>query len=375
MGLHAAPALAVPSPRNEEWWFGAWEVTNKVWPLTRGDGVVVAVIDSGVQADVADLRGVVLKGADFDGPAAGDGRRDFDTEKGGHGTAMAALIAGQGSGTGMAGVAPESRILPIAAATDNFVRTIHYAVDHGARVINISSTARSAHCIDDVQQAVAYAVQHDVVVVASAGNEGNAMESGNSPANCAGVLAVGALSADLTTWEKSTPGDNVMVAAPGGLVGSIGKDGTFSSRNNGTSQAAALTSGVIALIRSRYPHMPGREVVQRLLATAKDIGPKGWDKKTGYGAIIPYLALTANVPPNASNPVYERFDHLNQSSIQISSSKVSPSGGGPRKTAQDSHLSRSNTRMLLIGLAFGALTAVAGGYCWLRRLRSDDGRS
>ena len=64
----------------------------------------------------------------------------------------------------------------------------------------------------------------------------------------------------------------------------------------------------MALVRDKHPKMSGRQVVQRIVATAKDIPPAGWDKKTGYGAIIPYRALTANVPNDATNPVYDKRD-------------------------------------------------------------------
>lgn len=337
VGLHAAPALALPKPRTEEWWFGAWEITNKVWPLSRGDGVTVAVIDTGVQADLPDLKGVVLRGVEFDTRKRGDGRQDLDTEKGGHGTAMAALIAGQGLGAGMVGLAPKSKILPVSAAIDNQVKTIHYAVDHGAKVINISSGVALAHCPDEVQQALEYAIEHDVVIVAAAGNDGDAAESGYTPANCAGVLAVGAVSANLEPWKESTPGDNVMVAAPGVMVGSIGRAGIFEGDHSGTSQATALTSAVVALVRAKYPKMSGRQVVQRIVATTKDIPPAGWDKKTGYGAIIPYLALTANVPNDATNPVYDKHDLR----AQRGANRIT----APRKTHEHNlHSSRKGSR-------------------------------
>ncbi|MBT2212982.1 S8 family serine peptidase [Actinomadura sp. NEAU-AAG7] len=339
VSTHAAPVRAASSvARSEEWWFDAWEIEEKVWPVTRGKGVVVAVVDTGVEARLPDLDGVVLKGTTYNGPGGGDGRKDGDSELGGHGTAMAALIAGQGRGTGMMGIAPESRILPITAGGLAYARSIRYAVDHGAQVINISAVSDGSSCPDDLQQAVEYAAQHDVVIVAGAGNDGFVAESGFYPANCAGVLTAGAVDAYLKIWTKSTPGDNVMIAAPGVTVGSISKRGTFDWDRNGTSQATALTSGVVALMRARYPRMPGRQIVQRILATAKDVGPKGWDKRSGYGAIIPYLALTANVASDAPNPVYSRLPPAqmkegtnpspSKQSIRTTATDYRKSGGG-----------------------------------------------
>src|SRR5262249_30341290 len=153
-----------------EWWFTAWGVQSRLWPKSQGEGVTVAVLDSGVQAILPDFSGVVLPGKDMTG--GGDGRTDVDP-KYGHGTLMAALIAAQGTGTGFVGVAPGAKILPI--VTDDGGSTIagiRYATDHGAKVISISQGAPSP-CVDELQEAIGYAVDHDVVVVASAGNDGD----------------------------------------------------------------------------------------------------------------------------------------------------------------------------------------------------------
>lgn len=301
---HETPAMAVPSPRSEEWWFDAWEIEDKVWPLTRGAGVIVALVDTGVQASLPDLRGVVLKGKVREGE---DGRKDLDRVKNGHGTAMAALIAGQGRETGMMGIAPEARILPLLQNYD-LALSIKYAVDHGASVINFSLGGDSVRCPNDLQEAIQYAADHNAVVVASAGNEGTWKENLNYPANCLGVVTVGGVDANLKLWRKSVPANTLALAAPSVAVGSINKRGLFGWNNNGTSQAAALTSGVVALLRARFPRMPARELVQRMLATAKDVGPPGRDQFSGFGAIIPYLALTANVPRDSPNPVYAGLD-------------------------------------------------------------------
>ncbi|WP_433147522.1 S8 family serine peptidase [Actinomadura nitritigenes] len=346
------PALAAPKPRPEEWWFDAWEITSKVWPITQGSGVTVALIDSGVAAQLPDLKGVVLPGVGYDGASSEDGRVDDDDQKGGHGTSMAALIAAQGVGTGMLGIAPKSRILPISASANDYAKPIRFAVDHGAKVINMSEGVGMAYCPIDIQDAVTYAVEHDAVVIASAGNNAS-VDSATAPANCKGVVAVGAVDAHLNVWEMSSPGNNVMVAAPGVYVGSIGRAGTYMARLSGTSQAAALAAGVAALMRSRFPEMSAREVVQRLLATARDVGPKGWDKRTGYGAIIPYKALTAAVPKTAPNPVY---DDLGSGVRGRSGQAVSEARRtGAASESRDSGLGGSG------GLVIAAVVLVVGG--------------
>src|SRR5262249_36561244 len=156
----------IPGPNEEEWWFDSLAVQSKAWPFTKGEGVTVAVLDTGVNANLPEFQGgVVLPGTAFDGDS-GDGRRDTDTESG-HGTGMASLITGQGGGqSGIVGVAPGAKILPIDVhiGGDNAAKAIRYAADHGAKVINISQGISSAGqaqiCPPDVQDAVAYAVKH-----------------------------------------------------------------------------------------------------------------------------------------------------------------------------------------------------------------------
>ena len=114
--LSAGPALAGPirlAPGPGEWWFGPWQVQRKVWPLSQGAGITVAEVESGVQAGIPDLRGVVRPGINLTNAGAGNGDTDIQAGEDGHGTAMAVMIAGQGRGTGTVGIAPRARILPV----------------------------------------------------------------------------------------------------------------------------------------------------------------------------------------------------------------------------------------------------------------------
>jgi type VII secretion-associated serine protease mycosin len=306
----ATPGLAaVPGPRREQWWFTAWAIQNKVWPITQGQGVTVAVVDSGVEARLPDLTGVVLPGRDFES-GGGDGRTDVDDDNPpGHGTAMSALIASQGRGTGFVGVAPKAKILPIVAkADDALAQGIRYAADHGAKVINISQ-AQPAPCPDAMQASIGYAIQRDVVVVAGAGNAGDEGNPSYNPANCAGVLAVGGLDLRLRPFAKTERQPYVAVSAPATGVGGVLKDGQFHTSDGGTSSASALTAGAVALVRSKYPDLSARDVVKRIMASLRDAGPSGRDDLTGYGAVRPYQALTiGRVPANTPNPVFAAYD-------------------------------------------------------------------
>ena len=318
------PAEAVPHPLPGEWWFSAWGIASDVWPQTKGKGVTIAVLDTGVNAALPELSGAVLKGGDSANGRT-DGRHDLDDRDGGHGTGMAALIAGQGGGTtGYVGIAPEAKILPIHDSSklgdkngmyESFAAGIRFSVDHGAKVINFSQGVTSemldGHCDAGVQNAVAYAIDHDVVVVASSGNEGNTSNWYELPGSCAGVLAVGAIDPQLRPWKGTQRKPYVAVAAPGDGAPLLGKHGELFPKAWGTSISAALTSGAVALIRSRNPHMPARTVVQRLIATARPLGGSRWNDQTGYGAIQITSAMNPDrhpVPANAPNPVYAAFD-------------------------------------------------------------------
>lgn len=295
----AVPPRAVPLPPtgpDDSWWFTSWRIKD-VWATgAQGQGVTVAVFDSGV-APVPELRGVVLPGLGRDG---GDGRKDTD----GHGTRMALLIAGQGGPQRIVGVAPRAKILPV--GTTRVEEGIRWAVDHGAKVVNMSFDSAGA-CSPLVAEAVAYAIDKGAVLVASSGNEG-AIDGGEQrvPVNCPGVLGVGAVDSDARPWVKTQVSPNCDVAAPGVRMRTLDVDGRRAF-TNGTSNASALVSGAVALVWSKDPSLTNRQVVARLLATARDAAEPGRDDRTGYGIVRPYQAITTDVPPDAPNPVFDEI--------------------------------------------------------------------
>ena len=293
-----------------------------MWPLTQGAGVTVAVLDTGVQASLPDLRGVVLRGADVsDGDSGGDGASgdtDADTGNDGHGTAVAVLIAGQGYGTGIAGIAPRARILPVkvgSTGADSVAAAaagIRLAVRHGARVINMSfggQVPSPRSCDPVLANAIGYAVEHDVVLVAAAGDAG-VLPGPMEPASCAGVLAVAGVGPGGSLWPGSTREPYVAVAAAGEQITFAGLDGRHSTTATGTSFSSALVAGAAALIRARYPHMPWYQVDQRLIDTAAAAGPQVPSDAYGYGVVNLAEAVNATAYPlsrSAPDPVYARF--------------------------------------------------------------------
>ena len=304
-------------PRAGEWWLTTWKMVPRVWPLSEGASVTVAVLGTGVQASVPDLRGVVLPGGDLTGRHS-NGETDFN----GSGTMMAVLIAGQGSGTGMIGMAPKAKILPVAVnagAADGIsdpattAAGIIYAANHGARVIDVAQeypSASASGCDAAEQAAVSYALARDIVVVAAAGDTNLIAGAPAEPASCAGVLAVGSLQPNRVLWPEDARQPYITVVNPGADLISSGRDGQLVTGVNGTRAASALAAGAVALIRSRYPAMPWYQVIQRVTGTALTEGGQVPNDSFGYGIFRLSYAINATAHPvaaSAPNPVRARY--------------------------------------------------------------------
>ncbi|MCK1798898.1 S8 family serine peptidase [Streptomyces sp. XM4193] len=295
----ATPAAADEVRENQ--WSLDYLNAEKAWQESTGKGVTVAVIDDGVDGSHADLERNVLEGKDFTG--TGPAHRESTND---HGTAMAGIIAGHGHGAngsaGVKGIAPDAKILPIKQTktgddkvVGSYLEPVKYAVDQGAKIINMSFGTAGEPGDDDIE-AIKYAAEHDVLLVASSGNSG----SGNpyQPAVASGVLAVGAVDKNGEVWEDSNYGEHLMLTAPGVDMQVAAVTKPYST-GAGTSDAAAHVSGAAALIRAKYPDLTAGQVANRLVKTAKRAGSATEDKadpKYGYGIIQPYEALTADIP-------------------------------------------------------------------------------
>ncbi|MCC5577114.1 S8 family serine peptidase [Microtetraspora sp. AC03309] len=259
-----------------------------VWPLTRGSGVTVAVVDSGVDAKHPQLK--VAQSVDL----TGTGTQDCL----GHGTSVAGIIAGtERKGSPFAGVAPDARLISIKHTNAErgdpalLARAIAKAADLGAQVINVSVRASDRM---DLRRAVGYALSKDAVIVAAAGNvtKEDGTPSPAYPAAYPGVLAVGSSTPDDGLAEFSNISTPVGVLAPGQDLTSTWPGGTYQNDLKGTSQATAYVSGVVALVRARYPQLDNVRVRRRVELTAD--GTKG--KGSGAGIINPRLAVTTILP-------------------------------------------------------------------------------
>ncbi|MFC4012203.1 S8 family serine peptidase [Nonomuraea purpurea] len=284
----------------------------KAWRVTKGAGVTVAVLDSGVDPRHRDLVGSVRVGRDFTRGANPPGTTPSRL----HGTYMASLIAGHGHGPdgkrGIIGVAPAADVLSVrviledeepgfrefntAERFENVVaRGIRYAVDEGADVINMSISKELA--TREERAAIRYAISKGVVLVAAAGNEGDRQIDGSLapysyPAAFPGVVSVGATDRRLLRATFSNSNSSVLVAAPGvDIMGAGPGDEYWVGR--GTSQATALVSGIAALIKAKYPGMSPPFVARALAASATDRPPGGYDTATGFGVVNAAKALSA----------------------------------------------------------------------------------
>ncbi len=284
--------------------------------------VTVAVIDTGVDATHPDLAGVVLAGTTYLAsatPVCLSGPYPIGTDDNSHGTHVAGIIAaGANNGTGIVGVAPNARIMPIKAldctgsgSISDIAQAIVYATDHGARIVNISLGSSSDTAT--LQAAVQYAINRNVLVVAAAGNCGvastrclNTQNLPEYPAAYAGVLAVGATSMDDTIASFSTQGAQVGLAAPGvRIVSTTPHYRTYQSDHgtttdyaafSGTSQATPLVTGLAALVMGMDPALTAPQVIERLRTTSADLGAPGADGAFGAGRIDALRAVTATLP-------------------------------------------------------------------------------
>lgn len=328
----------------------------RAWEFSRGAGQLVAVIDTGVERHprLPDL----IAGGDYVA-AGGDGTSDCDA----HGTFVAGIIgATQVSGQGFSGVAPDARIMSIRQTSALFQKegasrnqrpedppqgygdinalasAVRRAADRGATVINMSlvlCTPGSYNPADGpLGAALRYAtLEKNVVVVAAAGNKSDKCSAGNpgiDPLNPAGdlwenlstnvtparyddyVITVGSIGPTGHPSDFTVPGPWVDIAAPGENIVSLDPrspgtaNGTYGAQGQasnlqGTSFAAPYVSGVVALVRSRFPELSAAEVIKRILATAH-APAEGWNPYVGYGAVDPIAALTNEVPDTPLPP-------------------------------------------------------------------------
>lgn len=324
---------------------------DRLAPLATGSGVTVAVIDSGVDDEHAQLKSRVLTGADFL-DEGGDGTLDCP----GHGTAVASIIAATPrSGIGFRGLAPKARILPVRISEQliidgkesgrtvtptEFAEAIRWSVEQGADVLNLSVVLYDDE--SEVREAIEYAVKEDVVVVAAAGNLHENGDPRPYPASYDGVLGVGAIGADGLRAPFSQVGSYVDVVAPGGAVLTAAPRRGHREQD-GTSYAAPFVSATAALLREYRPDLSARQVIDRIVTTADPAPGGGGSAAYGNGVLNPYRAVTETAAVRVTLPA----------------AVLPRSGPDPATVAEAVRRSQSRERALWLAGAAGGAAALA----------------
>ncbi|WP_308437852.1 type VII secretion-associated serine protease mycosin [Streptomyces capitiformicae] len=377
MGITPTPAHA-DSIRSRQWHLDAMQA-DEMWKISTGRGITVAVIDSGVDDSLADLKGQVLEGKDYS-KQSGDEKTDLE----GHGTGVAALIAATGARgelNGSYGLAPGVKILPIRMryATEDYgkvdtgaeysrkmTEAIRFAADSRAQIINISMASENTPGMQNVgtpelAAAVKYALAKGKLIFAGVGNRGDKDNLPMYPAATPGVIGVGAINEDIERSSFSQWGKQVDIAAPGENMVHACPGGTQVCNSDGTSDATAIASASAALIWSKHPTWTNNQVLRVLINSMKGNEKKWtWNNAIGYGIVRPRIALQNPGDPGPADeyPLPDLAAAAESASPSPGASKSSGSSGDENADADESTTSASpsddDNAVLWISLGIGA---------------------
>ncbi|MEU4163342.1 S8 family serine peptidase [Actinoplanes sp. NPDC026670] len=303
MYAYDAPTGTDPS-RTQQWSLTTLKA-DEAWKKSTGAGVTVAVIDSGVDSRHPDLAANVLSGYDATTDTAGP-----TTDAHGHGTHVAGTIAAvTGNAVGIAGMAPNVKILPVKVLGANgsgnmsdAAEGIIWATDHGAKILNMS--LGSTQKVTAVTNAINYARSKGVTVIAAMGNSRTSGSPTSYPAADTGVIGVAATDSNDRVATYSTAGNYADVAAPGTNILSTYPTSRGGYKTmSGTSMASPHVAAVAALLKSANPALTPDQIETTLEKTATDLGTPGFDNDFGNGRINPVAALAAIAPAAPTTPV------------------------------------------------------------------------
>ena len=313
----APPAHAAADPLLAQQW-GLFAIgADHVWTTTTGQGVIVAVVDSG-SGPHPDLAENLLPGRSIIGTVESQDGKDIDAS--GHGTHVAGIIAAvANNGIGGSGVAPNAKILPIQVLDQagqgdarDVAAGVRLAADNGARVINLSLGGATES--SSLTQAITYANDKGVLVVAAAGN-GGAADKPKWPASLDLTLAVTAVDQANNATSFDQRGDYIDLSAPGANIVSTAK-GDYVTLS-GTSMAAGFVAGAAALLFAAEPRVTNAQVRDILLRTASDIGEPGRDVTFGAGLInmVAALAELQRMYPPIAAPQIAAVGHVGETLV------------------------------------------------------------
>ncbi|MEU8996977.1 type VII secretion-associated serine protease mycosin [Streptomyces caniferus] len=364
------PTASAADKRPRQWYLDAMQA-ERMWQTSTGEGVSVAVIDSGVNNAVPELHGQLAPGKDFSGQGRG---ANYDDE--GHGTSMAMIIAGRRGGSGTWGLAPGAKILPIRSIngdwSSNMAKSIRYAADQGAKVINISQAGTAAAETEAaLQPAIDYANKKGSLIFAGAGNEGAKDNLPRYPASLPGVVGVGAVDRSLKAAKFSTHGPQVALAAPGVDIPTRCTEKLLGCTEEGTSDATAIASASAALIWSAHPTWTNNQVLRVMMETAgKPEDGKVPSKYLGYGIVRPRKVLLdkeGDPGPADINPLLASRETAAPS--KTPQSRADNSAADAAQKPAD-HPDGSLPWPLTAGLAAAVAALAAGGLFIIRRRRT-----
>ncbi|NUW04799.1 S8 family serine peptidase [Streptomyces sp. CAI 127] len=382
----AQPAVA--DTQSKQWYLASMQAED-MWKVTTGEGIKVAVVDTGVNSSTPSLRGQVLKGVDVTG-APGDETDDYR----GHGTTMAELIAGTGAGGGLKGLAPGVEIIPVRMSDVGFMakrntvigdiaKALRAAADSDAQIISVSMgdvlSQREEH------EAVKYAESKGKLVIAGVGNEGHKDNWQEYPAAYPEVVGVASADRAGKVSYYSQHAGTVDIASPGSDIPSW-CDSSFKSYcdgDGGTSAATAIASASAALVWSLHPDWTANQVLNVLFDTAgRDWEDGVRSKYLGHGLIRPSMNVLKGKgdpgAPDISPLTKEKTTGAAKSSEPSSSKSGSPQ---PAKNGEavdkavavkESNSSDNGNQLGLI-LGVAAAVAVLGGvaYAVVRRRKAS----
>ncbi|WP_223281124.1 S8 family serine peptidase [Streptomyces antnestii] len=385
-----APSAVADDVRPQQWYLDKM-LADRLWKVSTGKGIKVAVVDSGVNPSTPSLRGKVLEN-DVPAAAAYGATKDY----GGHGTSMAELIAGSGAGGGLQGLAPGARIIPVRVKLDqlkdkaerkktaSIPQGIRAAADSDAQIISMSFGAEYPNA--EETSAIEYAAKKGKLMFAAVGNSGDKDNFIGFPAALPEVVGVGASDETGTVGKFSQSGDYIDLAAPGVNVPTW-CDATFQQYcpGKGTSQATAIASASAALIWSAHPKWTASQVLRVMIDTAARDWPKNKPSKyLGYGLIRPAQNLIAG----RGNPGAPDVDPITNektsvagsptgdspsASVPASSQPAKSTSGGETAAAGSTSKSSSNGNdqlWLALGVAAAVVVIGGGAFAVVRARRS-----
>jgi subtilisin family serine protease len=266
------------------------------WRQTEGEGIKVAVFDTGVDYRHPDLRNAIASSRDFTGSDTGV------ADTAGHGTHVAGIIAARRNNRGIIGVAPACDLYSAKVLGDNghgnwkrISKAIDWAIEKKVDIISMSLGAPRAP--SGVGKAIDRAIDKGIIVICAAGNDGSRLDSVNYPAKYPLTVAVGAINRKKRLARYSSIGPQVDIVAPGDRIHSTWLGGGYAVIS-GTSMAAPFVTGIAALMLSKHRQYGGKtpinnqhDFISHLRKTAIDLGPAGHDHQFGYGLINPEALL------------------------------------------------------------------------------------